>query len=406
MPRVPNVSRAWTERGPDLREGRGAAPVPALATVDAVALILGIVIGAGIFRAPPAVAANSGSAVAMIAAWALGGLVSLAGAMCYAELACAYPSAGGDYHFLARALGRGVAFLFGWARLTVIPTGSLALLGFVFGDYAAQALGVPASASGLAAAMVIGVTLLNLGGLRPARGVQNALTAALVLGLVALISTGLLVAPAPQGAAPAAQPSFGLAMVFVLLTYGGWNEAAYVSAELRGGRRAIVTALAVAVGAVTLLYVLVNVAYLRGLGLAGMERSGAVASDLFSRGLGAWGGRAFALLVVAAVITSANGTLFMGRARCGRSAATLRCSRRSDAGTAAPARRRTRSSCRAPSRSPSWGSAQRPGAGSRRWWPTPRRCSGSSSSSPASRCSSSVAATPRHRGRSRCRSIH
>ena len=297
---------------PGSREGRGAAPVPALATVDAVALILGIVIGAGIFRAPPAVAANSGTAVAMIAAWALGGLVSLAGAMCYAELACAYPSAGGDYHFLSRALGRGVAFLFGWARLTVIPTGSLALLGFVFGDYAAPALGVPGSASGLAAAMVIAVTLLNLAGLRPARGVQNALTAALVLGLVALISTGLLVAPAPQGAAPAVQPSFGLAMVFVLLTYGGWNEAAYVSAELRGGRRAIAAALAIAVGAVTLLYVLVNVAYLRGLGLAGMERSEAVASDLFSRGLGAWGGRAFALLVVAAVITSANGTLFMG----------------------------------------------------------------------------------------------
>jgi len=291
----------------------GAAPIPALGTGDAAALVLGIVIGAGIFRAPPVVAASAGSGAAMIAAWALGGVVSLAGAMCYAELAATYPSAGGDYHVLSRALGRGVAFLFGWARLTVIPTGSLALLAFVFGDYAADAAGRPDAASGLAAAMVVAVTFLNLAGLRPARGVQNALTVALVLGLLALVATGFLVDPAPSGPPPVGRPpAFGLAMVFVLLTYGGWNEAAYVSAELRGGRRAIAVALGLSLVAVTVLYVLVNLAYLRGLGLSGMERSGAVAADLLVRGVGAWGGRAFAALVLAAVLTSANATLFMG----------------------------------------------------------------------------------------------
>lgn len=295
------------------RQVYGTAPVPALSTLDAVALVLGIVIGAGIFRAPPAVAASAASGEAMIAAWALGGVVSLAGALCYAELAAAYPSSGGDYHFLSRAFGRGVAFLFGWARLTVIPTGSLALLAFVFGDYAGEVLGRPGAASGLAAAMVVGVTLVNLAGLRPARGLQNALTAALVLGLVALIVTGFLVDPAPAAAAPAARPpAFGLAMVFVLLTYGGWNEAAYISAELRGGRRAIAVALAVSLALIAALYVLTNLAYLRALGLSGMERSSAVAADLLSRGVGAWSGRAFAAIVVAAVLTSANATLFMG----------------------------------------------------------------------------------------------
>jgi amino acid transporter len=280
--------------------------------VDAVALVVGIVVGAGIFRAPPVVAEGAGSAGWILAAWALGGVVSLAGAMCYAELASTYPTAGGDYHFLSRALGRGVAFLFGWARLTVIPTGSLALLAFVFGDYAGEALGVRGVGSGLAAAMVVGVTLLNLAGLRPARGVQNALTAALVVGLVALIVTGFVVPPAPAGPEVPRPPAFGLAMVFVLLTYGGWNEAAYVSAELRHGRRAIAAALAISLGLVTVLYVLVNLAYLRGLGVDGLSRSGAVAADLLSRGLGAWGGRVFALLVLAAVLTSANATLFMG----------------------------------------------------------------------------------------------
>jgi amino acid transporter len=292
--------------------GRGAAPVPALAVSDAVALVLGIVIGAGIFRAPAAVAESAGSGSAMLAAWVLGGLVSLAGAMCYAELAAAYPSAGGDYHFLTRALGPGVGFLFGWARLTVIPTGSLALLAFVFGDYSADALGVREAASGLAAALVVAVTLLNLAGLRPARGVQNALTTALVLGLVALVAVGFLVEPAPPGPAPAGPPAFGLAMVFVLLTYGGWNEAAYVSAELRGGRRAIAVALGLSLALVTILYVLANAAYLRALGLGGMAGASAVAADVLERGAGPWGARAFALLVAAAVVTSANATLFMG----------------------------------------------------------------------------------------------
>jgi amino acid transporter len=248
----------------------------------------------------------------MLGAWVAGGLVSLAGAMCYAELAAAYPHAGGDYHFLLRALGRGPAFLFAWARLTVIPTGSLALLAFVFGDYAAELIGVRDAGTGLAAAMVVAVTMLNLAGLRLARGAQNALTVALVLGLVALIAAGFLVEPAGVSAAPPKPPAFGLAMVFVLLTYGGWNEAAYVSAELRGGRRAIAAALALGLALVTILYVLTNAAYLRGLGLDGMQRSGAVAADLLTRAVGAAGGRAFALLVLAAVLTSANGTLFMG----------------------------------------------------------------------------------------------
>jgi amino acid transporter len=298
----------------DARSGSGrvAAPVPALAVSDAIALILGIVIGAGIFRAPAAVAESAGSGSAMLAAWVLGGLVSLAGAMCYAELAAAYPSAGGDYHFLTRALGPGVGFLFGWARLTVIPTGSLALLAFVFGDYTADALGAPAAASGLAAALVVAVTLLNLAGLRPARGVQNALTAALVVGLVALVAVGFLVEPAPSAPGPAGPPAFGLAMVFVLLTYGGWNEAAYVSAELRGGRRAIAVALGLSLALVTVLYVLANAAYLRVLGLGGMAGASAVAADVLERGAGPWGARAFALLVAAAVVTSANATLFMG----------------------------------------------------------------------------------------------
>jgi amino acid transporter len=233
--------------------------------------------------------------------------------MCYAELAATYPHAGGDYHFLSRALGRPVAFLFAWARLTVIPTGSVALLGFVFGDYAADLLGAPEASGPLAAAMVVAVTLVNAAGLRIARGVQNVLTIALVLGLVAVIATGLsLPAAAPPATPTPARPAFGLAMVFVLLAYGGWNEAAYVSTELRGGRRTIATALVGSLLLVMLLYVLANLAYLRGLGVDGVRGSSAVAADLLARGLGPAGATAIAAIVMAAVLTSANATLLMG----------------------------------------------------------------------------------------------
>jgi basic amino acid/polyamine antiporter, APA family len=316
VPTLPVHMRARAGEG---LECAGTAPRRVLRPLDAVALVVGIVVGAGIFRAPPAVAANSGGTGWILVAWAAGGVLSLAGAMCYAELAAAYPHAGGDYHYLRRALGRGPAFLFGWARLTVIPTGSLALLAFVFGDYAAELVGNPAASAPLAAGLVVAVTAINAAGLRLATRAQLALTVALVAALAAVIATGLLLPPAAtepvaRAAAPATATagSLGLAMVFVLLAYGGWNEAAYVSAELRGGRRAIAAVLAASIGIVSLLYVLANAAFLRGLGLEGVRASTAVAADLLVRGVGPVGAHAVAIVVAGAALTSANATLFMG----------------------------------------------------------------------------------------------
>ena len=114
------------------------APRETLGPREAIAIVVGIVIGAGIFKAPSLVAMNSPSEAWMLGAWVLGGVVSIIGALCYCELATAYPSAGGDYHFLHRAFGRRVSFLFAWSRFSVITTGSIALLAFVFGDYMTQ----------------------------------------------------------------------------------------------------------------------------------------------------------------------------------------------------------------------------------------------------------------------------
>jgi amino acid transporter len=290
---------------------------PTLRVIDVVAIIVGTVVGAGIFRTPSLVAANAPSEAVALGAWAAGGVVSLIGALCYAELAAAYPSPGGDYHYLARAYGMRLAFLFAWARITVIQTGSIALLAFVIGDYASRLAPLgpfsPAIYAGLTVALITGVHVV---GVRQGRLVQNLLTGVEVAGLLLVITAGLALgtssAPTGPAAGAAATQGFGLMMVFVLLTYGGWNEAAYASAEIRGPRGSIVRALVWGVVAVTALYLLVNAAYLRGLGLAGMAGSKTVAADLMDRAVGAGSAWVVSVLIVVAAATSVNAAVFTG----------------------------------------------------------------------------------------------
>jgi amino acid transporter len=119
----------------DVREVALGQPRATLRGRDVLALTVGIIIGAGIFRTPSLVAGASGSEAALLIAWVAGGLLSIIGALCYAELASAYPNVGGDYHFLSRAYGQRLAFLYAWARLAVIQTGSIALLAYIFGEF-------------------------------------------------------------------------------------------------------------------------------------------------------------------------------------------------------------------------------------------------------------------------------
>ncbi len=299
-----------------------ARPRPTIGLRAAVALIVGVVIGAGIFKAPAIVASLSGGAMAMFALWALGGLVSFIGALCYAELTTAYPHAGGDYHFLRRAYGRTVAFLFGWARFSVITTGSIALLGFVFGDYLQQALPLPglnrgAGSTLYACAVIVVLTLLNLRGIRTGTATQGWLTLFEVGGLLLIAGAAALLAdpaPATATASPAngAGASYGMAMVFVLLTYGGWNEAAYISAEVRDGRRCMVKALTLSILVITCLYLLVTWACWRVLGMQGMAASEALAADVMRATLGPAGETVIALLVAVSALTSINATMIVG----------------------------------------------------------------------------------------------
>ena len=282
---------------------------------DAVAITVGIVLGAGIFRAPSLVAGGVDSGAMLMLVWAAGGVIALIGALCYAELASTYPSAGGDYHYLRRAFGGRLAFLYAWARLTVIQTGSVVILAYVFGDYMSELRPLGALSSAIyAAAAVVGITFVNWLGVRQGTRAQNWLTLAEVAGLALVIVAGLLLVPEASAAPPSGERSMalGLAMVFVLLTYGGWNEAAYIAAELRGGPRRMVPMLMVSLGIIAALYLLANLAYLRALGLGGMAASEAVAADVMRAAFGVGGAALIALAVAVAALTSANATVLTG----------------------------------------------------------------------------------------------
>ncbi len=290
------------------------APKPALTFVDAVSLIVGLVIGAGIFKTPALVAANVGSATQVLLVWLLGGVISAIGALCFAELATAYPHPGGNYYYLMRAFGRNIPFLFAWARMMVIQTGSIALLAFVFGDYASQLFSI-GSSSVYAAVAIATLTGLNLLGVQQGKWAQNWLTAAKIIGLGLIVVIGLTWSSAAAPTVPrepASEASLGSAMIFVLLSYGGWNEAAYISAELHDVRRNMTRVLFWSIGIISGIYLLINWAYLQGLGLFGMRESEAVAADLMRQTIGGRGAVFISLIVALSALGAINATIFTG----------------------------------------------------------------------------------------------
>src|SRR5688572_19377635 len=300
----------------------GGQPRPTLSLFDAIAMIVGLIVGAGIFGTPSIVAGAAGGEGAMLAMWVAGGVFAIIGALSYAELSTAFPSAGGEYHFIHRAFGRSLAFLYGWARMTVIVAGSIAVFAYLFGDYMSRvaSLGEHSSAA-WAALVVIVLTGVNYAGIREGKYTQNVFTVLEVSGLLLIIVAGLFLAgpvapaaaPAPGSGAPWYMGAgIGTAMLFVLFTYGGWNDAAYISAEVRDPNRNMVRALLLAIGLVAVVYLLVNLAYLKGLGYAAMARSDAVAADLLKAVWGSTGETIISFVVAIAALTSVNGSIIVG----------------------------------------------------------------------------------------------
>ncbi|QDU07634.1 APC family permease [Gimesia aquarii] len=287
---------------------------------DTVNIIIGIVIGVSIFKVPSLVFANAGSIEAGLAVWCLGGFLMLAGALCYAELASAMPETGGDYVFLSRTYGTGAGFLFGWAQFVAINPGNIGIMSYVFAQYAVSFLGVSDDWSVLLAASSVCILIfLNLLGLMVGKRAQNTLTLAKVIGLVAIALTGFYLGIKNTTTVASAIPggsnstaNFGLAMVFVLYAYGGWNDAAFVAAEVKQPGRNIPRALISGTVGIMVIYLLINCAYLWGLGFEGLLNSPAPAADLLERAWGTTGKTVISLVIMISSLGAINGLILTG----------------------------------------------------------------------------------------------
>ncbi len=298
----------------------GLRPRRLLGVWQPSAVVVGMVVGAGIFRTSSLAAQTLPSEAAVLIAWALGGVFAIAASLCYAELSTAFPSPGGEYHFLREAFGGTVGFLFAWSRFAIIFTASSAMLAFVGADYIAQIVPMgPAARAGVAIGLILILTLLNARGVRSSTGGQMALVTLDVTALLALAVAGValtLMSGAASHVPPRTQVAnpivgFGSAMVFVMLAYGGFNDSATLSAEVR--RPSDMTrALVGGMGLVTALYLVANWAYLEGLGLTGLRASDAPAADLMGRAFGPVGRTAMAAVVAATSLSSLNALVIVG----------------------------------------------------------------------------------------------
>ena len=279
-------------------------------------MLVGMVLGVFIFTAPTLAALNTATPIQFLGLWLAGGIATLIGALCYAELATTYPDEGGEYNYLKRAYGDGIGFLFAWGRMTVIQTGAIAAVAFAFGKYAQIIFPLPFGEVGTAiygAIAVAALTALQLKGLQETANTQTVLTALEVLGLLLIAAIGFMVAKGqPVGAVDAGASNIGLAMVFILLAYGGWNELSYISNDMKDVRRNMAPVLILGVIAITILYLLVNWAYMSVFGIAGLRKTFTPAADLVGQMFGTAGAVVTAIIVCFMALSTINASILTG----------------------------------------------------------------------------------------------
>ena len=287
----------------------------ALGPFDATMVVIGGIIGSGIFINPYIVAQRLDSAALVLAAWAAGGAIALVGALAYAELGAIVPRAGGQYVYLREAYHPLAGFLYGWALLAVIETGAMAAVAITFATYALRLAGVPQAAPvPLAIAALVVLSAINYIGVKPGSRVLNVLVVLKVAALATLIVFGAFAAghagwwteTRASADGPAAEiVAFGFALVPILFAYGGWQNANYVAEEIENPRRNLPLAIVAGTVAVIAIYSFVNVVYLRAMGLDGLAGTTTPAADAARRMFGARGDR----FVTAAIAVSTFGFL-------------------------------------------------------------------------------------------------
>jgi basic amino acid/polyamine antiporter, APA family len=272
---------------------------PALGPFDATMVVIGGIVGAGIFVTPSIVAQRLDTPLLVLGAWVAGGAIALAGAFSYAELGALFPKAGGQYVYLRDGLHPLAGFLYGWALLLVIESGAIAAVAITFSTYALHLVGGPDGARvPLAIAAIAILSAINYAGVKPGSRLLNVLVVLKVAALAVLIGAAVFAGAHPgwwtetraaAAGSPATIVAFGAAMVPILFTYGGWQNANYVGEEIDNPRRNLPIALLAGTIAVVIIYVTVNVVFLRAMGLNGLAATAAPAADAARRMFGAGG---------------------------------------------------------------------------------------------------------------------
>src|SRR5262245_6988312 len=296
---------------------------------DAASIIVGIVIGTTIFEASRLIFGSVPNPWSGLAVWAFGGFLALVGGLCYAELGATYPRAGGDYYYLTEGFGRFTGFLFGWAQLIVILPASIGIMAVVFAIHATGLKPLPDFANlGLdsefyyAAIAVLAITFLNLLGVTLGKTAQNVLTAAKTLGLLAILVCGLFLATPDVPTDWTLPETLGdwawgsLAIILVLYAFGGWNDVSFVAAEVRNPQRNIPRALLIGISFITLIYLLVNLSYLVGLGFDNARTETPdklnLPARLLDKVMGANGVTAIRVIIMVSALGAVNGLVFAG----------------------------------------------------------------------------------------------
>ncbi len=308
----------------------GARLARVLGARDAAAIMISNMVGVGILTLPGIVALSLGSVPLALVAWALGGAVSLAGALVHAELGCRYPLAGGDYVYLNKAFGSLPAFLSGWTSFVIGFPGAIAASSMAAAAALFDAAGLPEARAGqllLALALLLGLTAIHSLGLRWGKRVQNALVAVKLSVLVLLVAGAWLVAGSstPPGSPPGAaaeaaasmtpgadSPPAAVAALIILFAYSGWNAAAYVAGEIRAPRRDIPLALVGGGVVVTVLYLAMNLAYFRVIPPEEMGKNINVGGEVARKVLGEGGAQALSLALSLLFLGGASAMIITG----------------------------------------------------------------------------------------------
>lgn len=283
-----------------------------LGLLDGVSIVVGVVIGAGIFLVPSLVARSLTTPKAILGVWVFAGVLSFFGGLAYAELGAMMPATGGQYVFLREAYGPMIAFLCGWMFFLVSQSAAIGWLGVSFAIYLQYFIPLNPIVAKIIGVAIIGVLAwINYRGVILGAAVQKIFALTKVVGLAVLIGSAFFVTPARVAATTGTfqWSDFGVALIASLLSYDGWSTVSFVAGELKDPQKNVLRALAIGIGICVCIYVTANYAYLRVLGVAGIAATDRVGASFGEQTMGPAGGTLVTLLIMASIVGSLNGWL-------------------------------------------------------------------------------------------------